>query len=77
MAQVAMKTEWDMSLTTPEFRLVLKALGGRLRPDEIEEARRLGDLLTQMRTTATESTLRSNQKLAENLRAAQTGTSPR
>jgi hypothetical protein len=38
-----------IELDADEARLVLRALGGRLSPTEIEEAKQLGDKLTELR----------------------------
>jgi hypothetical protein len=69
MANVVGKTEWQVTLTTEEFRLVLKALGGRLKDEEVASARALGDRLSHMRAQFTKSQGESNNKLLENLDA--------
>jgi hypothetical protein len=47
--KIEMDVRWKFSLTGRQARLVLAALGGRLRPDQFEEARALGDELTLLR----------------------------
>jgi hypothetical protein len=37
---------WQFNLSAADTRLVLAALGGRLRPDQEADAKRLGDELT-------------------------------
>ena len=65
--QVKMRNEWDISLTTAEFRLILQALGGRLKPEDAEEAKDLGDTLSKIRASRTDQLLRQNAKLLQNL----------
>lgn len=43
-------------LPQPEMLLVLKALGGRLKPEEQEAAKILGDRLTEQRAAELEQT---------------------
>lgn len=43
-------------LPQDEMLLILKALGGRLKPEEVEEARVLGDKLTEQRAAELERT---------------------
>lgn len=47
--KVQMQVTWGFELTGAESRLVLAALGGRLRPDQEEAAKKLGDELTVLR----------------------------
>ena len=54
MSQLKLTPTWTLELSTPDLRLVLQALGGRLKPEYIEEARLLGDRLTLDRVTATQ-----------------------
>jgi hypothetical protein len=46
-----MSTMWTFTLNAQQTRLVLAALGGRLREDQREDARELGDYLTVLRAT--------------------------
>lgn len=48
--KIQMEVTWGFNLTGAETRLVLSALGGRLRPDQEEEAKRLSDELTILRS---------------------------
>lgn len=66
MSQLKLNPTWILELSTPDLRLVLQALGGRLKPESIEEARQLGDRLTQDRVAATQ---REIDVLRENLKA--------
>lgn len=67
MPNVTVKMDWTMTLSTEELRLVLKALGGRLKPEEVGDAKALGDRLTALRAATTETTLKWNAKLLANL----------
>jgi hypothetical protein len=49
MHKVEMDVDWVFRLKGHEARLILSALGGRLRPEQREEAKRLGDELTVLR----------------------------
>ncbi len=49
MSHVGITSAWTLNLTTEEFRLVLKALGGRLGPDDLGAAKAFGDNLTRQR----------------------------
>lgn len=57
MSDVTIKSSWQCRLETDELRLVLMALGGRLKPEDIEPAKALGIRLTQQRWAATETQL--------------------
>jgi hypothetical protein len=46
-----MSTMWTFTLNAQQTRLVLAALGGRLRDEQREDARELGDYLTVLRAT--------------------------
>lgn len=52
MAALTLQKTWTIQLTTPELRLVLKALGGRLAEPGDEDATaaaQLGNRLTEIR----------------------------
>lgn len=49
MQKIRMDVRWEFSLTGAQARLVLAALGGRLREDQYDDAKRLGDELTLLR----------------------------
>lgn len=56
MAHLDFKVEYNLSLTTEEYRLVAMALGGRLEgTEEVCAARELADRLHTMRITKAES----------------------
>lgn len=50
MADIEMDVKWRPVLSTAELLLILKALGERLKPEEVEQAKTLGDALTVMRS---------------------------
>lgn len=54
MSQLKISPSWIIELDTADLRLVLKALGGRLKPEDVEAARCLGDRLTRDRVAATQ-----------------------
>jgi len=59
---------WTIAdLRKDEFLLIMKALTGRLRPDEVEPARELGNNLTRQRMSATRTTMEANERLFLNL----------
>jgi len=64
MSQLKIDPTWILELSTPDLRFVLKALGGRLKPDEVIIARELGDHLTQDRVKGTQEEI---DKLRKNL----------
>lgn len=49
MAYINTVLSWDVQLTNHEFLLVMKALGGRLKEEELEAARELDVKLTRLR----------------------------
>lgn len=49
MGQIVMHAEWAFKVSNNEMLIILKALGGRLRPDDIAVAKELGDTLTRNR----------------------------
>lgn len=59
---------WTLNLNTNDLRLVLKALGGRLREDDTKDAFDLGERLTEARISVTRSRLKAIDKLEENFR---------
>jgi len=59
---------WTIAdLRKEEFLLIMKALTGRLRPDEVEPARELGNNLTRQRISSTRTTMEANERLFQNL----------
>ncbi len=67
MAILTPKLHWFVELEAAELLLVLKALGGRLKEDEVSAAKALGDRLTQQRAATTDHLLHNNNKLLANL----------
>lgn len=68
MPELHMNKSWSITLSTEEFRLVLKALGGRLSvAEEIEKSKILGDCLTRQRYLLIEQALKENEKLIKNM----------
>lgn len=67
MAAVDTKLEHVLTVNAEELRLILKALGGRLKPEDVEPAKALCDTITRIKAKSVESHLRANQKLIENL----------
>ena len=57
MPNVTVTPNWSLHVDTAELRLVLKALGGRLRPEDLEAANELCDKLTLARSDSTKSML--------------------
>lgn len=49
MPKTKLEALWWFGLTPDDARLMLAALGGRLREDQYEAAKELGDELTRMR----------------------------
>jgi hypothetical protein len=67
MSALRITMDWSIDLTTRELLLVLKGLGGRLRDDEIAEAKALGDRLSLLKGQQIDHHLRYNQKLLDKL----------
>lgn len=64
-ADIRLVPIYVFELPQDDLLLILKALGGRLKPEEIETARLLGDRLTHQRATELELTA---QRLREALK---------
>ncbi len=58
-ATMQLKPSYLLDLSHPEFLLVLKALGGRLTPADIDAAKELGDHLTLIRAAELERTAKN------------------
>lgn len=67
MPELNIKTKWTLDLSTFEMRLILKALGGRLKEEDLKEATELGEKLSALRATMTRTALIENDKLLSNL----------
>ena len=59
MPHLDMEITWNLHLTTEEYRLVAKALGGRLKPEECEDAKKLADALHAQRIKCADSWAKS------------------
>lgn len=70
MSDIGIKSTWAVALETEELRLVLKALGGRLKPEDVEPARELGDRLSMQRAQATKTQLAHADRLLADVAAA-------
>lgn len=51
-------SNWTFDTTNEDMLLILKALGGRLKGDEVSKAKALGDNLTRARANQLEHTIR-------------------
>lgn len=68
MPDLYMRTNWSLTVSTEELRLILKSLGGRLSGDEdIAAAKQLGDVLSRHRADQTKSRLEQNDVLLRNI----------
>lgn len=67
MASLDPKFEWTLKVSTDELVMLLKALGGRLKPEELADAKTLGDNISKLRASSTKSIVLSNEKLMKNL----------
>jgi hypothetical protein len=66
---IQMEVTWLFRLNGAQSRLVLAALGGRLRPDQIEEAKELGDELTLLRAQWADQFANEMDKHAEKVQS--------
>ncbi len=64
---LAITQSFVVTLDVADLRLILRALGGRLRPEDVELAHALGEHLTFQRATRTQQICVENEKLLENL----------
>ncbi len=67
MTNVQLLNEWRLTVSTEDFRVILKALRGTLTEDEKTTALILGETLSKARAGVTETALRENDKLLNNL----------
>lgn len=70
MSDIGIKSTWTMTLETEELRLVLKALGGRLKPEDQDAARELGNRLSVQRAKASKKQLAHADRLLADVAAA-------
>lgn len=61
---------YTLELSPPEFLLVLKALGGRLKEEEKAAAKSLGDGLSVQKAKLVTQAGQQNEKLIQNLKEA-------
>lgn len=67
--QIKFEPVWKMEVSNVEARLILRALGGRLKGEqEIAEAKALGDLLTKARADETRFYAQQMQEHADQVK---------
>jgi hypothetical protein len=66
MAKLTMRPSFELSLTLDQLRLVLKALGGRLKDEDYVVAKNLCDEITAQRAEELERTAAQLRKALEN-----------
>lgn len=71
---VELQNNWVFKLGPGDSALVLKALGGRLRPEEVQAARELGDMLTEQRARQATHLMGEMKKHAGAIERDQSGT---
>lgn len=72
MADIGIRSKWIVNLETPDLRLVLRALGGRLHgDDEVAQAKELGDKLTRSRAEASKTLMRQADQALEAMQNTQ------
>lgn len=67
MSKLEIKQEYTLKLNIEELRLVLKALGGRLKYGDIQRAKEFGDTLSVEKVVAVRQISHENEKLARSL----------
>jgi hypothetical protein len=68
MGWLEQKTNYTLLLSVEEMRLVSKALGGRLRPEDVEPAKALDRELAIQRVKQAQHLALEMRKLEENLK---------
>lgn len=66
-SECQMDLRWRLLLEPRDSALVLKALGGRLKPEEVADAKALGDKITKDRASAAAAFAREMQKHSNNI----------
>lgn len=61
-----MSKTYTIKLSNHELNLVTRALGGRLKPEEVEDAKKLGESISVSKAKQTEQMLDENKKLVAN-----------
>ncbi len=64
-----MNVGWDLSLTTTQLNIVLRALRGALRADELQDAQELAKAIAMHRVRVTKNKMNEINKLEDNLNA--------
>jgi hypothetical protein len=72
MATVTFKPQFMLTLDSRELRLIRLTLGGRLRPELVEEARTLEAHIAKTQNDATQTFAEQMQRLADNVDSQQT-----
>ena len=67
MAELSIQSAISIRLTTQEFRIVSKALRGKLKPEDIEEAKALGESLSISKATQIKQSAAEADKLLANI----------
>ena len=67
MAKLGMQNMWILTVSSEELRLILKALGGRLKDEDVLPAQTLGDEISRNKVTLAEHLNNEMQKLKKNL----------
>ena len=70
VAKIDISTDFHLILNAEEYRLVSKALGGRLQEGDIALAKQLGEKLSVARVKNIQHLARENDKLIESLKKA-------
>jgi hypothetical protein len=70
MATVDIKAEFKLILDASEMRLVRAALAGKLKPEDVADAKTLGDEIAKRQANATDTYLKGNAKLLSNIEKA-------
>jgi hypothetical protein len=67
MAEMGMKETWTINLDINELRLVLKALGSRLKPEDLETANELEIELSRMRANVAKNKIQAADRLLQDI----------
>jgi len=67
---LSMKTTWTLSLETEKLNLLLRALRGVLRAEEISEAQSLATEIAEERVIIVKNSMNEISKLEDNLKKA-------
>lgn len=67
MSEMTMLIRYRLELDSKQMSLVLRALGGRLKPEHVEAAKAFGDELSQSKLTQFDHYAREIEKLRSNM----------